>query len=794
MWQNSCTPLQRGKDGSYKMKKETEDGKLKIEKDSDNVNFPREGVSQVDECQQFERKPYQDRYYLLYGKEDDAEPLDLETTQDYLSGVGFEDNAFKRARDGKKIAEHIEATFKPAKAGSRYCDFCGTELFGVEYETLSDGRDRCMICGRTAIKTEEEFKKIFQDVKRNMESFFGIKFNADIRIEMVNSQTLHKRLGQAYIPTPAADGRVLGVAISDKNGYTLLVENGSPRMASMLTMAHELTHIWQYLNWDDKEIRRRYGNNLRLQIYEGMAKWVEIQYAYLINEPAVAKREEIITSYRQDEYGFGFLRYRANYPFSTGTVITRPTPFMNPNDPLSPQYCREIQTPYSEGTEIDARNKKQKKDKNSHKRAAWWILLIVFVALVLVCALFVKGKTSETSSNDVKTTTEEEKKKEEKEKDEEEKDETEGEDKKEESKQKQEEQVPYFAYAQLSEDEKKVYDAVYEAFVNFESKLTSLPVEMSVDDYFRIEDCIEVDHPELFWHRGGNTAYSDQTTGMVKSVDILYCMTQDEAQKRQAEIDAVVQPFLDTLDESMSDYEIAKAAYEFIINSIDYDTITMEEQKASWDMTDRSYPDDIRSIYGVFVNKKAVCVGYAKAMQYILQYFQRECAHIWNEDHAWNLVKMGENYYYIDATWGDGSNTLPDKDVTDRVNYDFLGLTTAELQNLEDHTIINKLDIPQCTATEYNYHYHEGLVADAYNYDKIKEIIMKEIQAGNSNVTIKFINKQVYDECLNNLVNNGQMAQIINEANVALGKNINTSYTYYKDERLYTIGFELTGV
>ena len=78
---------------------------------------------------------------------------------------------------------------------------------------------------------------------------------------------------------------------------------------------------------------------MRLEIYEGMAKWVEIQYAYLINEPATAKREEIITSYRDDEYGRGFLRYRANYPFSLGTVITKPTPFMNVETPLDPEFC-----------------------------------------------------------------------------------------------------------------------------------------------------------------------------------------------------------------------------------------------------------------------------------------------------------------------------------------------------------------------------------------------------------------------------------------------------------------------
>ncbi len=286
-----------------------------------------------------DRRPYHERYYMLYGRECEPVYIELSGTLDYLSEMGLQRNALKQAREGKKIAEFIEATYKPGKPDARYCDFCGTEIFGVEYETLADGRDRCFNCGRTAIKTGEEFRRIFEDVKRNMESFFGIRINAGIKVEMVNSKMLHKRLGKAFIPTPKSDGRVLGVAISDRNGYTLLVENGSPRMASMLTMAHELTHIWQYINWNDKAISKKYGKNMRLEIYEGMAKWVEIQYAYLINEPATAKREEIITAYRNDEYGHGFLRYRANYPFSLGTVITKATPFMNVETPLDPEFC-----------------------------------------------------------------------------------------------------------------------------------------------------------------------------------------------------------------------------------------------------------------------------------------------------------------------------------------------------------------------------------------------------------------------------------------------------------------------
>ena len=65
-----------------------------------------------------------------------------------------------------------------------------------------------------------------------------------------------------------------------------------------------------------------------------MAKWVEIQYAYLIGEPAAAKREEISARLREDEYGRGFRKYVVKYPLSTGTQLERSTPFDHPDAPL----------------------------------------------------------------------------------------------------------------------------------------------------------------------------------------------------------------------------------------------------------------------------------------------------------------------------------------------------------------------------------------------------------------------------------------------------------------------------
>ena len=65
-----------------------------------------------------------------------------------------------------------------------------------------------------------------------------------------------------------------------------------------------------------------------------MAKWSEIQYAYLINEAATAKREEILTCARDDEYGHGFLKYLACYPLSSGNHLKGASPFDDPKKPL----------------------------------------------------------------------------------------------------------------------------------------------------------------------------------------------------------------------------------------------------------------------------------------------------------------------------------------------------------------------------------------------------------------------------------------------------------------------------
>ena len=681
-----------------------------------------------------ENRPYHERYYMLFGKECEPVFIDLSGTLNYLSEMGMQRNSLKQAREGKKIAEYIESTYKPGKPDARYCDFCGTEIFGVEYETLADGRDRCLTCGRTAIHTGDEFRKVFEDVKRNMESFFGIRINAGIKVKMVNSKALHRHLGKAFIPTTKSDERIIGVAISDKNGYTLLVENGSPRMASMLTMVHELTHIWQYINWNDKAIRRKYGKKMRLEIYEGMAKWVEIQYAYLINEPATAKREEIITSNRDDVYGSGFLRYRANYPFSLGTIITKMTPFMNVETPLDPEFCG----PFTVLAPTDRIIPEDIEDNSS----------VPCVEPIIPTGL-IKGTIERNP-----------------------------------------ESLNIYAYNLLSNDERAVYDAIFEAIKAFNVDINNFGTTVTYTQAQKIVDYIQRDHPEIFWFQHGATYHFDTTTHVVNRIELKYCMTQDEAKKRQEKIKVATKTFLAFVTDTMSDYEVALHIYENIITLVDYDTIGLGRQKGV--TVSAEVPDDLRSIYGVFVNKKAVCAGYAKAMQYLLNLCGIECTYVTSDTHAWNLIKLEGDYYHLDVTWGDGSDTKENKSRMEAINYDCFCITTAELARLESHTPEIGFPLPECKATKCNYHRRHGLYFDTYDFDRVRYIVCESVKLNRLDVSFKFSSPEVFNEAKKQLLDDGKFREVIQFASLKTNTKLNLRYMYSVHNDRLTIAFFMT--
>lgn len=277
--------------------------------------------------------PYHERFYLKYREGKRSAALDIDGTKAFLHELGFDGGELRQAREGKYRAESLRNS-DTSKSTRMHCSYCGSEISGVEFFRLPDGRLRCTTCSSTVVKSKPEIEALCQRVIANMDNFFGATIDVPVSIEVVDERKLKKKIG---VPLGTKDSQsllILGVAINKKKKYSIILENGAPRISLIATFAHELTHIWQYTHWDNKKNFKKCPQSKRLLIYEGMAKWVEIQYLYLIGETATARREEYITRNRQDEYGIGFCLYEDQYPLSREAMSCEETPFTEDRYPL----------------------------------------------------------------------------------------------------------------------------------------------------------------------------------------------------------------------------------------------------------------------------------------------------------------------------------------------------------------------------------------------------------------------------------------------------------------------------
>jgi hypothetical protein len=266
--------------------------------------------------------------YLRFGGLPAAAALDIAGTLSYLEQHGWTGDALRRARDGAESTGGTTFVFNPLIAN--YCDFCFAELMGAEYDKLIDGRERCMRCTRTAVKSDEDFQVLLAQVHRNMEAIFEIGVQLPTIVRMVNAKEIARRTNEHFEPTPGVDARVLGFVQRTDEGLVLFIENGSPKLAAVATMAHELTHVWQVANWDEEAIKKRYGANAYLVVVEGMAAWAQVQYLLSTKEFDFADRQHAQFLEREDEYGVGYRVYLDRYPLRRDGVLQRSTPFHAP--------------------------------------------------------------------------------------------------------------------------------------------------------------------------------------------------------------------------------------------------------------------------------------------------------------------------------------------------------------------------------------------------------------------------------------------------------------------------------
>lgn len=298
-----------------------------------------------------------------------------------------------------------------------------------------------------------------------------------------------------------------------------------------------------------------------------------------------------------------------------------------------------------------------------------------------------------------------------------------------------------FAYENLDTQEQIWYREIEQALGTMTDtvKLSTDPLEQGMDeqDIDRIFQCVMIDHPEIFYTTGYTyTKYSrgDRTVG----IDFAgtYDLTKEEAAKRAEAIRSVAAKWLSGMEKDASEYDKVKEVYEAVIFFTNYDLDAADNQ----------------NIASVFLGGASVCQGYAKATQYLLNHLGVMCTLVQGtvdtgEAHAWNLVRVDGEYYYVDTTWGDASYRMEDgseQENLSEINYDYLCVTTADL--LRTHRIESVVPMPECTATEANYYVREGAYFTFYDREQMREVFDRAAAGGITNVTLKCADEACYQE------------------------------------------------
>lgn len=346
--------------------------------------------------------------------------------------------------------------------------------------------------------------------------------------------------------------------------------------------------------------------------------------------------------------------------------------------------------------------------------------------------------------------------------------------------------LSYFYYSRLTATGQRAYDALLQAIKDHRN--TAIVEDCASVDIVKISEAVEYDHPELFW-------YKRPTSTCGNEVALAYGASAEEAAVLQRRIDEIVPKYLEGIDDSMSAYDVALRIHARVIASVDYDTIALNrETQAGGPAPDKI--DYLRTICGVLLDGKAVCEGYARAMQYLLQKCGIECAevagHIRKENgefdgaHAWNILKVDGDYYYLDTTWDDSSNTVQTVKKND-LGFDYFCITTEELTRTRELDLC-PTDVPPCDATRGNYYHHNDYVLDTYDLSKIKAIAQTAAGSKCKSFTFKCNSKELLDETLSRLCTDGQDCYDALKAAAKIDKQIaSNTYSYTYDRNIWTV-------
>jgi len=310
-----------------------------------------------------------------------------------------------------------------------------------------------------------------------------------------------------------------------------------------------------------------------------------------------------------------------------------------------------------------------------------------------------------------------------------------------------------FYYSALSENEQAVYRTLFDGVRQYHSEV-SLSFSVKEEEMLKANAALIMDHPEFFWISSSSTYYMN-TSGAVTS--LVYQTTGNE--------EAILNEISDIADEVIAglpetEYEAYRYLYDYVINETDYDI---------------SDAADSQTITSVFLNKRSVCAGYARAFQYLCQKAGLECIYVTGTarpsngtaaGHAWNMIRINDRYYWCDCTWGD---PVFEGYSSGEMNYNYFCVSDREIQkehDLETEPSGIHADYPSCTDDSLDWYVLQKAYFDGYDEEVMRQYLVARASEGMTRLVMKFPDAETLSAAETDLIENEKLFHFLNESGI----------------------------
>lgn len=318
------------------------------------------------------------------------------------------------------------------------------------------------------------------------------------------------------------------------------------------------------------------------------------------------------------------------------------------------------------------------------------------------------------------------------------------------------------------------YNAIKRAISNCDSSVT-LKISGYDEKVFNLSVFTKVlqDNPQLRYICTGASTTVRFSIPIKLTIDFKYIDTNESLQAKEKAVKQKVQEIVNkVVKPGMKDYEKEAALHDYLVNNSQYDKRVFTEKM----------PKDSNTAYGILINGIGACQGYSDAMYRLLYAVGIESRIIVGDadngdgwvSHAWNIVKIGGQYYHLDVTWDDPVT----EDGSNQLEHSYFNITDEQI--LKNHKW-NKIDYHQCNNTTYTFNNLNLSEVDikgkpiivVKDYDEFYKSIKKALIQGSSDVSVKILN---YNANVYNI------SSTVEKAYDSLSKGGSYNWIEYSDE------------